>query len=326
MPAAITNFSISVEKAECAADKVDFTRHHVILEKLDGSMITPFRTADGEVRIGTKMGETDVARPAKEFANNNPAYITFANDMIDSGFTPIFEWCSRKQRIVIDYPEDRLVLTAVRDNVHGQYMPYAELVRLAEKYELDVVKALDGKVNNIHEFITMVRELKNLEGFVIRFDDGHMIKVKADEYVKIHRAKELFSFEKDIWTIILDEQLDDFLPLLEQEDQDRLSEFASKLNSAILAKANELKAKVDAWIRANGPDQKSFAVEFVNNNEVGIAANERSLMFMIKAGKNAVDVVRKYVRSQCNTATNIDGVRSMVAELKWGRYTNVNSD
>lgn len=314
------------EKVECAADKVDFTQHHVILEKLDGSMITPFKTADGVLRWGTKMGETDVAGPAKAFADNHPAYITFATDMISKDFTPIFEWCSRKQRIVIDYPEDRLVLTAVRDNLSGRYVSYAQLVNLAKDYDLDVVKAMDGNVKNVHEFIAMVRALKNLEGFVIRFDTGHMIKVKADEYVKIHRAKELISFEKDLWAIILDEQLDDLLPLLEQEDQDRLSEFASNLNAAVLAKASELKAKIDAWIQVHGSDQKKFAVEFVNTSESGFTANERGLLFKIKAGKNEVDVVREYVRSQCNTATNIESVRSLVGGLKWDRYSNMENE
>ena len=34
-------------------------------------------------------------------------------DAIDAGFTPLFEWCSRRSKIVVDYPEDQLVLTGL---------------------------------------------------------------------------------------------------------------------------------------------------------------------------------------------------------------------
>jgi hypothetical protein len=50
--------------------------------------------------------------------------------VIDGDMTPIFEWCSRNQRIVVDYPEDMLVLTAVRDNIEGVYIEPATGYRL----------------------------------------------------------------------------------------------------------------------------------------------------------------------------------------------------
>jgi len=51
----------------------------------------------------------------------NKKYQQFAKWCIENRLTPIFEWCSRKQRIVIDYPEDKLVLLAVRENMSGKY-------------------------------------------------------------------------------------------------------------------------------------------------------------------------------------------------------------
>ena len=104
------------ERDETQFSEIDWNQPHVILEKLDGSMVTPVVTDSG-IRWGTKMGITDVSMGAEEFVARNPHYAKFAADMIKQGLTPIFEWCSRKQRIVVDYPEDRLVLIAIRRNV-----------------------------------------------------------------------------------------------------------------------------------------------------------------------------------------------------------------
>lgn len=111
------------ERDETAAHKIDLGKPHVILEKLDGSMITPVYTEAG-IRWGTKMGITQVSLQAEVFVAENPQYQELALWCQENGLTPIFEWVSRKQRIVIDYPEDDLILIAVRDNVTGEYLPY----------------------------------------------------------------------------------------------------------------------------------------------------------------------------------------------------------
>jgi len=58
---------------------------------------------------------------AEVFIAQNPQYIDFARDCIGEGYTPIFEWCSNKNRIVLDYPEDQLILTSVRHMITGEY-------------------------------------------------------------------------------------------------------------------------------------------------------------------------------------------------------------
>jgi RNA ligase len=310
------------ERAECSTQAVDFSMPHVILEKLDGSMITPFYVGNLEdiapekMRWGTKMGETDVSKPVEAFIAAHPTYANYAAHCFYAGYTLIFEWCSRKQRIVIDYPKDRLVLTAVRHMKTGKYLPYSDIIK-ARTHGIEVVEAYPGNVSNVFEFLETVRSIKGAEGFVIRFDNGHMLKVKADEYVQIHRAKDLLNFEKDVWSLILSDKLDDLLPVLNLEDREPLAEFASKLTAAVLTKADELKREVIAWIDNNGGEQKRFATEFVNAPKSKFAANERGLLFKIKAGADPKTVVRDYVLSQCNNATNLDGVRNLVGGLRW---------
>jgi RNA ligase len=111
------------ERDETQIDRIDLGQPHVILEKLDGSMVRPVPIGDA-YRLGTKMGVTDVSMQAEVWLVDHPNYDQFIRECLSNGLTPIFEWVSRKQRIVIDYPEDNLILTAIRNNFTGEYLPY----------------------------------------------------------------------------------------------------------------------------------------------------------------------------------------------------------
>lgn len=209
--------------------EIDLSKPHVIMEKLDGSMIRPFRVGD-TIRWGTKMGVTDVAKQAEEFVAKNPQYQEFAEAVIcdpHDSFTPIFEWCSRQQRIVIDYPEDKLVLLAMRDNFTGEYLNRKALVAVGKVWNIPVVNVLDvtDPVPSQEELVDMIRSMSDMEGVVVQFADGHMVKIKADTYVALHRAKSLLENERDVVGLVLDEKVDDLLPLLPASDRARLIQF-----------------------------------------------------------------------------------------------------
>jgi RNA ligase len=93
-----------------------------VLEKLDGSMIAPFYS-EGKIRWGTKLGITDITYDVEKYISNKPEYEKFATEVVNKNYTPIFEWCSNKNRIVVSYPEDKLILTAIRNNITGNYFP-----------------------------------------------------------------------------------------------------------------------------------------------------------------------------------------------------------
>jgi RNA ligase len=109
------------EKEETLIHRINWNQPHAILEKLDGSMIHPM-LVNGYIRWMTKMGITEVSMQAEEFVAKNNNYKDFAAWCISEKLTPIFEWCSLKQQIVIAYPEDKLVLLAVRNNVTGEFL------------------------------------------------------------------------------------------------------------------------------------------------------------------------------------------------------------
>jgi RNA ligase len=246
------------EREETQDHRIDLSRPHAILEKLDGSMIAPFMV-NGQMIWGTKMGATDVAKPVEEFVKNNTEYAEFATEMLSYGLTPIFEWCSRKQRIVLDYNEDQLILTGLRFMQSGNYQVRRVMGYHANRYGIPIVHQFEPQTN-MKEFIEYVRNLEDLEGFVVRFDDGHMLKLKCDWYIQIHKAKEAILQDRNIVELILDEKLDDVKAHLPAEDRDRLTKFEYEFNQRVLDWVYIIDNDV-TYYREEGIDRKRFALE-----------------------------------------------------------------
>lgn len=109
------------EKEHTLPDNINWDIPHVVLEKLDGSMIT-FSYVERELRAMTKMGITDISKQVDNFVETKDNYLRFVDFCIKHNHTAIFEWLSRQNKVVIDHPEDRLILLAIRENNTGKYV------------------------------------------------------------------------------------------------------------------------------------------------------------------------------------------------------------
>jgi RNA ligase len=296
------------EREETQDHVVDLSQEHRILEKLDGSMIAPFMIWPGEMVWGTKMGATDVAKPVEEFVEAHPNYRQFAKFVISRGYTPIFEWCSRKQRIVLDYKEDQLILTAMRDITTGRYMSRDIMANTADMYFIPMVREFEPQTD-MKEFIEYVRNLEDVEGFVVRFNDGHMLKLKCHWYLQIHKAKEAILQDRNIVELILDDKLDDVKAHLPQEDRDRLSQFESQFNLAVADVVYHL-ANDLSWIREEIIDRKAFALEHAERYDQYM----RSLIFKnfdeLDHAKYWADV-RNTIRNNLTKTVKYEAIREV---------------
>lgn len=303
------------ERDETQFDKIDWNMPHVILEKLDGSMIRPIPTPEG-FRLATKAGVTDVAMNAEYFIADKHNYAEFIHTMTYNVMTPIFEWCSRSNRIVIDYPEDKLVLTGVRNIIDGTYLPYNKIVELAQLFEIPVVKSLQSQEDTTvvdDELIENIRQWDDGEGVVIRFDNGHMVKVKADEYILRHRSKEQINSEKNIIQVILNDAVDDMIPLLTEDDATRLRKFQSEFWSAVDEVAQDLTTIFEGGDKMY-PDKKEFAVEFVNKMLLPI---HRPFMFGMKQGKECKELLIDSIEKSLTSQTKLNDSRWMFGGISW---------
>lgn len=109
------------EREETQANNVDWTKPYTIMEKRDGSMIHPMLIGN-EVRWMSKMGLTSVSKQVEEYIEKNLKYNDFATWCIKQNTTPIFEYTSPNNKIVVHYDKDDLVLLAVRHNITGEFL------------------------------------------------------------------------------------------------------------------------------------------------------------------------------------------------------------
>lgn len=301
------------EKEETQFSKIDFEKKHIILEKLDGSMITPI-PIDNHIRWGTKMGITDVAINAETFVAHNPSYEMFARDMINQELTPIFEWCSRKNKIVVDYPQDRLVLIAVRHNKTGEYFSYEVLKKYGKEYNLDVVTTYPGNIHSMEKLIEETKELKDSEGWVIRFEDGHMLKIKGEWYLKLHKTKNDIDSEKNVLSLIISNQLDDLKPFMLNEDKEKIETFEKNFWRGVRETEKNTKELLAQLKTKTNNSKKEFALEYSYRYDKRISV----IIFAVwDERKNMYDVILETIKKNLSTQEKINNARFLWGEHKW---------
>ena len=245
------------EREETQLHNLDFSKEHWVDIKLDGSMIAVF-AHEGNLVWGTKMVAPDFHDMVEKFVESSDVdYAGFCWKSINDGYTPIFEWMHPQKRIVIDYgKEPALTLLAVRHMVTGTF---ADLDKTpARQYGVPIVEQ-HSKVTDPKAFMEYVHDLKNAEGFVIRWADGHRVKIKDHEYLQIHKAKEAILQDRNIVEIILNEKLDDIKAHLPAEDRDRLTQFESDLWQKINALVVGVMLELD-YLRDIKMDRKTYAL------------------------------------------------------------------
>ena len=302
------------EKEETQLNKVNLYEPHIVLQKLDGSLISGQPTPDGFVLV-TKAGVTEISQQAEEFIADKPNYSTFIKKCIQKGTTPLFEWCSRKNRIVVDYPEDQLILTGMRYNNTGKYVDYEIMKSYATSWNIPVVKAVDGlAVQNIDLFVKQVREWDDgEEGVVVRFSSGHMVKIKCADYVLRHKSKDSISQEKNVLNCILQDSVDDLIPLLTPEDGERIKSFQGAFWKGLEDVSYEMAQK---FLNGNNvyPDKKDFAVEFVQKK---VDPSHAPVMYGMKNGKGSRGILVEMIEKSLSSQSKIDSARWMFGGIKW---------
>jgi T4 RnlA family RNA ligase len=307
------------QRAETQSHMIDWTQPHDILLKEDGSMITPYLGVNGW-EWHTKMGATDVAKLADDFVAKNPKYNAFASNCLEQNKTPLFEFCSRKQKIVVDYPEDKLVLLAVRDNITGEYLPFGNMEQLGRYWDIPVVERIEGKVDiaDPAAFLEKVRVLQGQEGYIVRFHNGHMVKVKAEDYLRLHNMVDTLQREKDVLALVLSGSLDDAKAFMSDDSRQRVDAYVEAIERAVAVTAKRLADFAEKVVAETGGDQKRIAMEYVNVETV--PQRERGMIFQIIRGLDASKVVLDYVRKNTGTGTKVAEVRSLIGDVKWDDF------
>lgn len=306
------------EKPETQLNKINLYEPHVILQKIDGSLISSQPTPQG-FRLVSKSGITEYSMSAEVFIADKQNYYDFIRDCLTSNLTPLFEWVTPnpKQRIVVYYKEENLILTGIRILNNGKYIQYKQMKEIADAYNIPCVEVIDGLAKqNIELLADQVREWEGSEGIVIRFDTGHMVKIKAADYVLRHKVKSNFTQEKSILQIILNDGVDDIIPLLYEEDAKLLKDFHHKFWIEISRLENKMNALFETG-NSQFPDRKDFAVNFVQ--KLSIKSYE-PILYGMKGGLTARELILSMIQKSLTSQTKIDANRWLFGNLNWNIF------
>lgn len=98
--------------------------------------------------------------------------------LLDQSKTYLFEIIYPENRIVLDYgAAEELVLLAIIDTKTGEEFPLSAI-------GFPVVEKFDG-INDIS--ILKEMDLENKEGFIIKYANNFRVKIKFEEYLRLHR-------------------------------------------------------------------------------------------------------------------------------------------
>ena len=146
-----------------------------VYEKMDGSLGISY-IANEEVFIATR-GSFISEQSIKATELLNTKYVE-AKTQMNPTITYLFEIIYPQNRIVLDYGnKEELILLGMIETATGKELPLADI-------GFPIVKKYDG-LKDLHQLKALAFD--NKEGFVVRFSNNFRLKVKFEEYVRIHR-------------------------------------------------------------------------------------------------------------------------------------------
>lgn len=159
-------------------------------EKLDGSMIIMFKDPNSGMLLFTTKGSLESEHGC--YANNFslPKQFWINAERYTSRGTLVFELISRRFQIVVDYKKkgykEGLYLIGYRDHISGKLSSFDEVNKIAEMLGVPTFKQY--QFSSLDSLLTTAKDLPVLEeGFVLRFRDDLMVKVKGSAYLAAHR-------------------------------------------------------------------------------------------------------------------------------------------
>lgn len=201
--------------------------------------------------------------------------------------THMFEIIYPENRIVIDYgAAEKLVLLGVIETVTGIEVDRQNIEEhLGNSF--DIVKAYN--INNSWVHLRAQNE-PNREGYVIRFSNGFRVKIKFEEYVRLHRIITSIS-TTDIWEMLAaNKPLDEILKEVPDEFFNWVRETEGKLQTEFETLENEYKCIYKMIMSANNTETRAVFANYAKRYK------HPSLLFNMVDGKDYAPGIWKMIK------------------------------
>ena len=260
-----------------------------VFEKLDGSLGILFWYQGKWILASKGSFISEQALKGKQILNQQ-----YNVEVLPKGYTTVVEIIYPENRIVCDYGEDELlVVLSMVSNASGKELDYDSMMSFNEVSRMPVIKKYDG-IQNYDTLKSMIGN--NREGYVIRFKNGFRMKIKGEEYVRLHRILTGFS-NVDIWEYLKDgKDLDELLDRVPDEFDLWVKNTVKDLNKQFWEIQSSSACFVDNYRRnsslAHIPfDKKEFAALVMTQPK-----SLRPIMFSMYDGKKYDEMIWKSLR------------------------------
>lgn len=227
----------------------------IVQEKLDGSILTLYNYQD-QWRVSTSgitnaEGRTKSGILFYQLFDRVWEQLNYPDkSQLNKNYCYMFELCSNDNPIVIQHPQDRLILHGVRD--------ITTLCEL-DPTEIRVQHGFEGPVTftaaDLEELNDCVDKYENIEGFVIVDGMFNRIKMKTSKYLNLHHtatARPGINLYESIIKIVQKNEGDEWLAKFPQH-----KEIYNKINDNFQLLLNEI---CDVYGKLIYKNQKSYAL------------------------------------------------------------------
>lgn len=262
---------------------INWRQEFYVSEKMDGSLGIVYSTPQGprmatrgsfiseQAERGTAMLERFRGREFREF------------------HTYLFEIIYPENRIVLDYGnKEALVLLDIIDNHTGKGLPRNQLEMEAHWLGCEVVQSHALTADDLAAYQS---DDTNREGVVVRFEDGTRIKIKLEEYCRLHKlitgvnTRHIWEYLRDGRDIneLIDRVPDEFMGWVNDAVRELQTDF-DELQT--IARMGVLLARKDL---GDAP-RKDYAARFMQNPKYA------SLMFLELDKRDITPAIWKVLR------------------------------
>jgi len=206
------------------------TEYFDVFEKMDGSLGILFNYEGNWVFASRGSFTSDQSVKGRELLEK------YNYQRLDPEYTYLFEIIYPENRIVCSYDFEDVVLlgmihteTGYEVDIHLGNDNDIRFKNLIQNIGLNVVKKYDG-VKDYRVLKEMVEN--NAEGFVVLFSNGDRMKVKGEEYIRLHKIMTNIS-TTGVWEMLsLGGNINEYLKDVPDEFYRKVKEYADNLKYA----------------------------------------------------------------------------------------------
>lgn len=253
-----------------------------INNKEDGSIASFIKLPNGKVVGRTKMGfDNYQANGINRIYRTNTDVKKFVDWALDNDITPIFEFVSPNNRIVLRYPGEELILLRLRD-LDGKHIDIRDHL---DKVGSIRVSPFEDEIHDLDQLIDLTATQVDKEGSIVTCEDenGHdfFFKLKTPWYIALHGILSTdIHRENVIIGYVLDDKIDDILGQVPEDNieaHDRINKIISIVKKALNDKSVDIEKDYQYYIKSD-MSRKDYALSPRKDNP-----NFGFVMNMVKA-------------------------------------------